>query len=404
MKLINFFHSLNKEISIFFNSLSEQKLKIAVISYYFEPPTISGVGIHSRLLAKFLAENNCEVHVFCSNTDYELYKKENVIVHNIGRTLPNVSGSSSKKRLEYFLFESEVVKAIVRENSKREFDIIHTHGSLTKAAFILKKICGLKWIHTFHAIERVRIRKLSKEEKHFEDLITWGESTVNYCDGAIYVSNPIYVQGRKLYQIKENIVIPNGVDTNFFNYSPIRKKNVLFIGRFSKEKGIELFPEIIERVMNVEGATITLMTPYNVLPKDLKKIHDKIRLYERKFKGRIRIITKPMEQDYIADLYKNCQVYIQPSKYESFGLCIIEAMSTGRPVVAFRVGGIPNLIGDCGFVVNDKESFLSKIEELLNNRDLCQKIGEKARARAENYKWDIIAKKTIDFYKVILNE
>jgi glycosyltransferase involved in cell wall biosynthesis len=156
--------------------------------------------------------------------------------------------------------------------------------------------------------------------------------------------------------------------------------------------------------MNVEGATITLMTPYNVLPKDLEKIHDKILLYKRKFKGRIRIITKPMEQDYIAELYKNCQVYIQPSKYESFGLCIIEAMSTGRPVVAFSVGGIPKLIGDCGFVVNDKESFLSKIEELLNNRDLCQRIGEKARTRAEIFKWDIITKKTIDFYKVILNE
>ena len=171
MKLMNFFHSLNKEISIFFNSLSEQKLKIAIISYYFEPPSISGVGVHSKFLATYLAKNNCEVHVFCSNTDYESYKKESVIVHNIGRTLPNVKSSSSKKRLEYFLFESEVVKALIRENSKREFDIIHTHGSLTKAAFILKKICGLKWVHTFHAIEKARVKKLSKEEKHFEDLI-----------------------------------------------------------------------------------------------------------------------------------------------------------------------------------------------------------------------------------------
>ena len=404
MKLTKFFLSLNKEISTFLNSLSEQKIKIAIISYYFEPPTISGVGVHSKFLAEYLAKNNCEVHVFCSNSDYESYKKEKVIVHNIGRTLPNVNGSSSKKRLEYFLFESEVVKAVIRENSKREFDIIHTHGSLTKAAFILKKISGLKWIHTFHAIERVRIKKLSKEEKHFKDLITWGESTVNYCDGAIYVSNPIYMQGRKSYQIKKNIVIPNGVDTNLFNYSPIRKKNVLFIGRFSKEKGIELFPDIIEKVMNVKDATITLLTPYNVLPKDMEKIRDKIRLYERRYKGRIRIITKPMEQDYLADLYKNCQVYIQPSKYESFGLCLLEAMATGRPVIAFKVGGIPQLVGDCGFVVNDKESFLSKIEELLNNRGLCQKIGEKAHTRAEDFKWDIIAKKTIDFYKVILNE
>ncbi len=404
MKLMNFFNSLNKEISIFLNSLSEKKLKIGIISYFFEPPSISGVGVHSKFLAEYLEKNNCEVHVFCSNSDYDTYKKENVIVHNIGRTLPNVNGSSQRQRLKYFLFESEVVKAVIRENAKREFDIIHTHGSLTKAAFILKKVCGLKWIHTFHAIERVRIKKLSEEEKHFEDLIMWGESNVNYCDGAIYVSDSVYTQGKKSYHIKKNIVISNGVDTNFFKYSPIRKKNVLFIGRFSKEKGIEMFPDIIDKVMNVEDATITLLTPYNVLTKDMEKIHDKISLYERRYKDRIKIITKPMYQDYIADLYKDCQVYIQPSKYESFGLCIIEAMATGRPVVAFRVGGIPKLVGDCGFVVNNKEIFLSKIEELLNNKDLCQKIGEKARTRAELFEWDGIAKKTIDFYKVVLNE
>lgn len=407
MKLINFFSSLSKEILFFLNSLNEKKLKIALISYYFEPPVISGVGIHTRFLAKHLAENNCDVHVFCSNSDFESYKKENVIVHNIGRALPNVDGSLQKKRLEYFLFESEVVKAVIRENSKQVFDIIHTHGSLTKSAFILKKISGLKWVHTFHALEKARVKKLSKEEKHFEDLITWGESTVNYCNGAIYVSNPIYAQARKSYHIRKNIVIPNGIDTNLFKHSRITKKNVLFIGRFSREKGIELFPDIIEKVMAVKDATITLMAPYNASAsshKSIEKVYSKIRSYEKRYKDRVRIITNPVDQDYIAELYKNCQVYIQPSKYESFGLCIIEAMSSGRPVVAFKVGGIPELIADCGFVVNNKESFLSTVEKLLNDRELCQKIGEKAHARAENYKWDIIAKNTLDFYKVILNE
>lgn len=404
MKLIHFLRSFNKEISNLLGSLSEEKLKIGIISYYFEPPTISGVGVHSRLLAEFLAKNNCEVHVFCSNMDYETYKRENVIVHNIGRTLSSVNGSSSKKRLEYFLFEAEVVKAVIRENTKREFDIIHTHGSLTKAAFLLKKICRLKWVHTFHAIEKMRVRKLSKEEKHFEDLISWIESTVNYCNGAIYVSNPLYRQGRRSYSIKKNIVIPNGVDINFFKYSPIKKKNVLFVGRFSKEKGIEMFPDIIEKIMEIEGATITILAPYTVLPKDLENIRDKICLCERKYKGRVKMITKPMDQSYVAELYRNCQIYIQPSKYESFGLCIIEAMATGRPVVSFRVGGIPELVGDCGFVVNDKKSFLSKIEELLNNRELCHSIGEKARARAKTFEWDTIAKKVISYYKVILNE
>ncbi|MFA6530495.1 MAG: glycosyltransferase family 4 protein [Candidatus Micrarchaeia archaeon] len=404
MDFINFFHSLNKEFSFLLNSLSERKLKIAIISYYFEPPIISGVGVHSQFLAEFLVKNNCEVHVFCSNADYETYKTKGVIVHNIGRVIANANGSSSKIRLEYFLFESEVVKAVVRENTKREFDIIHTHGSLTKASFILKEICGLKWVHTFHAIEKDRIKKLSNEEKQFENLISWIESNVNYCNGAIYVSSPIYAQGKKLYKIKKSIVIPNGVDTRLFKPSPIRKKNVLFIGRFSKEKGIELFPEIIEKVMSVEGATITILTPYEGLSVDMEKIRDKMRIYERKYENRIRIITDPIGQDYIAELYSDCQLYIQPSTYESFGLCIVEAMASGRPVVAFKVGGIPELVGDCGFVVKDKESLLSKIEELLNDVDLCQKTGEKARARAESYNWNIIAKKTIDFYKVILNE
>ena len=403
MKLINKLNSLEKEFSKFLNVLSEEKLKIAIISYYFEPPIISGVGVHSKFLAEYLVKNNCEVHVFCSNTDYGTYKKGGVIVHNIGRTIPNANGSSSKIRLEYFLFESEVVKEIIRENTKRKFDIIHTHGSLTKAAFILKEICGLKWIHTFHAIEKDRVKKLSKEEKQFGDLISWIESNVNYCDGAIYVSNPLYVQGRKLYPIRRNIVIPNGVDTHLFKYSPIRKKNVLFIGRFSKEKGIGLFPEIIERVMKVDGATITILTPYDVLSEEMEKIRNKIRIYERKHGSRIRIITEPIGQDYIADLYANCQVYIQPSNYESFGLCIIEAMATGRPVVAFRVGGIPELVGDCGFVVQGKEKFLSTIEELLNNKGLCQKTGENARARAESFDWDSIAKRVIKYYREVLN-
>ncbi len=245
---------------------------------------------------------------------------------------------------------------------------------------------------------------MSKEEKHFEDLISWIESNVNHCNGAIYVSSSLLKQGRKSYNIKSDIVIPNGVDTDLFRYAPITKKNVLFIGRFSKEKGIDLLPDITEKVMNIEDATITLLVPFSVLPKSLEVIYNKILEYQKKYKDRVKIITKPIEQSHIANLYKNCQVYIQPSKYESFGLCIIEAMATGRPVVAFKVGGIPQVIGDSGVVVNDKKSFLSKIEELIKNRELCQNIGERACARAKTFEWDTIAKKTINFYKVILNE
>src|SRR3989344_5639036 len=171
--------------------LSKPKLKVAVISYYYKRPVISGVGVHAQNLAKYLAVHNCEVHVFCSSDENELYRERGVFVHGIGKVLSPSIDSFSKKRLEYDLFESEVIKEVIMENSKKIFDIVHTHGSLTKAAFIIKKVYGIKWIHTFHAIEKLRVNELSDEEKQFKDLISWIERTVNYSDGAIFVSKEL---------------------------------------------------------------------------------------------------------------------------------------------------------------------------------------------------------------------
>jgi len=177
------------------NSLSKEKLKIALISYYYQKPTISGVGIHVQNLAKYLVKHNCEVHIFCHGDADQYYKENGVYIHLIGKVLTPMAENFSKENLEYDLFESEVIKEIIRESLKKKFDIIHTHGSLTKAAFILKKVYKIKWVHTFHAIEKIRIKELSKEEKEFKDLISWIEHTTNYCDGAIFVSKNLLKEG-----------------------------------------------------------------------------------------------------------------------------------------------------------------------------------------------------------------
>jgi len=347
------------------DSLSKPKLKVAIISYYYKKPTISGVGIHVRNLVKYLAIHNCEVHIFCSSDEDELYVENSAFIHGIGRVLTPTMDSFSKKRLEYDIFESEVIKEIIRENSKKSFDIVHTHGALTKAAFIIKKIYGIKWIHTFHAIEKLRVIELSNEEKQFEDLISWIEHTVNYADGAIFVSKELSEEGKKHYRLKSKIIIPNGVDFEMFNYQPITTKNVLFIGRFSKEKGIDFLPKIIDSIMNIENTTFTIVCPYNTLGGELKQIREGISKLERKYQDRLKIIDSAQDQDTLKELYKNCQVYIQPSKYESFGLCILEAMATGRPVVALDVGGIPEVIGESGFTAKNTKELIYKVKELF---------------------------------------
>jgi len=392
---------ISKGVIKLIDAISKPKLKIALISYYYQKPTISGVGIHVQNLAKYLVKHNCEVHIFCHGDEDGFYKDNGAIIHTIGKILTSISDNFSKKRLEYDIFESEVVKEIIRENSRKKFDIIHTHGALTKAAFIIRKVYNIKWVHTFHAIEKLRVKKLSNEERQFEDLISWIEHTVNYCDGAIFVSNDLSKEGIKSYKLKSKAIIPNGVDLQLFDYYPITKKNVLFIGRFSKDKGIDILPKLIPPIMSVKDATFTAVCPYDAVDGELKEIRESIQKMQDKYGERLKIIDKPQDQQILKELYQNCQVYIQPSKYESFGLCILEAMATGRPVIAFKVGGIPEVIGNSGFALTNREGFIYKVKELLENRNECVRMGKKANKRAKNFDWNLIAQETIKYYKEV---
>src|SRR3989344_5274782 len=302
--LLGIGESISAETLKLLDAISKPKLKIALISYYYQKPTISGVGIHVQNLAKYLVKHNCEVHIFCHGDEDGFYKDNGAIIHTIGKILTSVSDTSSKKRLEYDIFESEVVKEIIREDSRRRFDIIHTHGALTKAAFILRKVYNIKWVHTFHAIEKLRIKKLSNEEKQFEDLISWIEHTTNYCDGSIFVSNDLLKEGAKIYNLKSKIIILNGLDLQLFDYHHITKKNVLFIGRFSKDKGIDIIKKLIPSIMSVKDATFTVVCPGSPVHGELKEIRESIQKMQDKYGERLKIIDKPQDQQILKELYQ----------------------------------------------------------------------------------------------------
>ena len=79
------------------DSISKQKLKVALISYYYQKPIVSGVGVHVLNLAKYLVKHNCEVHIFCHGDTDNYYKENGAYVHVIGRVLTPVDDSFSWK-------------------------------------------------------------------------------------------------------------------------------------------------------------------------------------------------------------------------------------------------------------------------------------------------------------------
>lgn len=85
------------------------------------------------------------------------------------------------------------------------------------------------------------------------------------------------------------------------------------------------------------------------------------------------------------ELMQQCKVYLSPSRFEGFGLAILEAMSCGAPVVTSPVGAVSEVVGDAALLVDGTrpESIAEAVSHLLKQADICRDLGLRARVRAE---------------------
>jgi glycosyltransferase involved in cell wall biosynthesis len=95
-------------------------------------------------------------------------------------------------------------------------------------------------------------------------------------------------------------------------------------------------------------------------------------------------IEGPLATPELARRYGRCDVFVHPSLAECFPTTVMEAMASGRPVVATDVGGVPEQVGDAGLIVppRDAAALAQAIERLLVDPDERRRLGEAARERA----------------------
>jgi glycosyltransferase involved in cell wall biosynthesis len=180
------------------------------------------------------------------------------------------------------------------------------------------------------------------------------------------------------------IVINNGVDlperqTNY-------KKSILFVGRISREKGLQT---IIDKLNNVKDYNLF------VLGKGFLKDELESRAKNVKFLG----FKKP------EDFYVNSSIALVPSIWlENFSYSVIEAMSYGLCVIASNRGGIPEQIKHKKtgliFEAGDGDDFEEKLNYLLENPSEIKRIGKNARKFVkDNFSWEKVVK---DYEKLYL--
>ena len=174
-------------------------------------------------------------------------------------------------------------------------------------------------------------------------------------------------------------VIPNGVKIPESMGAEAEPAEVLFAGRLSPEKGIE---ELLAATAGINLVVAGDGPLRHLVPDGLGFVpHDEL---ER--------------------LYARAAVVVLPSYREGLPLCVIEAMAHGRPVVASRVGGIPELVEDgvTGFLVEpgDVEGLRSALERLLADSELRRRMGRAGRERiVERCSLESVTAATLDAYR-----
>ncbi|MHB8584906.1 MAG: glycosyltransferase family 4 protein [Thermoplasmatota archaeon] len=383
------------------------RIILACIRY---PPAPGGAEAHVAALAEGLLKRGHEVEVFTTDL-----KTEVPFVREPG--LPSVVNGVPVRRFPamtlggeaHYVFADGIGTALLREG--RRADIIHAHSYgyvHTLLAPFAARLAGVPFIltphfHPFWSMEGGGKRAILR---HTFDW-TLGRLDVQLADRVIAVTGEelrLMESQLRLHKIRAT-VIPNGI-----NIEPFRRADgkafrqafqlgdgplVLFAGRLASNKGLRRLVRAMGFVRrDVPDAKLVLVGEDQGLLPDLEAI--------AKASHVEMVSTGHLPDAMYANAIAASTVFVLPSDYEAFGIVLLEAMACGRPIVAARVGGVPDVVthGVEGLLVqpSDEAALAGALSALLSDETRREAMGKAGRAKAEAYTWDAILPRVLDVY------
>jgi glycosyltransferase involved in cell wall biosynthesis len=162
---------------------------------------------------------------------------------------------------------------------------------------------------------------------------------------------------------------------------------ILYVGRLSPEKNLETLKAMLQAL---PGARLALVGdgPHH---KPL----------QQHFAGMPVVMAGFLRGTELAEAFASADVFVMPSRTETLGLVVLEAMSSGLPVVGARAGGIPEMIEDgvSGCLYDEESQAIALIQSFLASPQRRAKVGAAARIHAARQSWGYATTLLLEHYR-----
>jgi L-malate glycosyltransferase len=371
-------------------------VKIGISCY----PVYGGSGVVATELGMELARRGHEIHFITYAQPFRLpYFVENVYYHEV-----EVPTYPLFDHPPYNLALSVAIHATVEQ---RGIELLHAHYAVPHAtsAWIAKEMLAPNGLHVVTTLHGTDIT-LVGQDPSFRSIT---EFSILRSDGVTAVSEYLKRETEKHFDVPKDWieVIPNFVDLERYrrdiepchrsNFAEPDEKLLIHISNFRPVKRVDDAVRIFARVSRRLPARLLLVGDGPERARALE-VAD-----EEGVRSRVLFLGK---QQSVAEILACADLALLPSGSEAFGLVALEAMACGVPVIATRVGGIPEVVthgaggwlGEVGAIDDMAEAAI----DLLADADRWQTASHEARESARRFSSDIVIPRYEDFYRKVV--
>jgi glycosyltransferase involved in cell wall biosynthesis len=371
-------------------------LKITITTPVYPYPkrgVYTGIERHIENISKYLALNNCKVRVITTfwNGGNSYDTKNGIEIFRVKDATLYLGRAAGLAELNYLSFSlTSILKSLELDSDVLLLNNQSPFSFLSNAKLKVGLAHHVDYIKNFKDIFVIPFADLySKMTK------------IDYIIAPSYFTKKQIIETFKIPSEKIE-VIHEGVDTSKFNPNnkPIFRDKfksqyvILFVGALVKTKNVDKLIRVFNYVQKRIDTSLVIVGE-GPEKSNLMKIVKELNLTNKVF---FEGFVKDEDLPYY---YSSCDIFASCSIIEGFGLIFLEAMASGKPVVAFNITSIPEVVGDGGIIVKnfDLKEMAEKIIELLSNKEVYEEYSRRAREIAINHDWNIIARKYLNFFE-----